>query len=127
ANIWVRIKGDYPKSHGLWKKGSPKSKEDKFGEWRAAGNQTVIAGKHPSGCLYSDNGKRPIEIEFSHITWPESLELPWMHKPEPQPKRKGSRRAIDRELTIKCGPAYTITQKGSVIVNQNYFVQRFCL
>jgi hypothetical protein len=127
ANIWVRIKGDYPKSYGLWKKGSPKSKETKFGEWRANGNQTIIAGKHPSGCLYSDNGKHPIEIEFSHITWPESLDLPWVHKPEPQLNQEASRRDIDRELTIKCGPAYRITEKGAVIINHNYFVQRFCL
>jgi uncharacterized protein DUF5906/D5-like protein len=127
ANIWVRIKDDYPKSYSLWKKGSAKSKETKFGEWRATGNQTVIHGKHPSGCLYFNNGKRPIEIEFSHITWPESLDLPWVRKPEAQPEQEASRRDIDRELTIKCGPAYTITPKGAVIINQNYFVQRFCL
>jgi hypothetical protein len=65
--------------------------------------------------------------EFSHITWPESLDLPWVHKPETQSTQEASHRDIDRELTIKCGPAYTITEKGSVIINQNYFVQRFCL
>ena len=127
ANIWVRIKGDYPKSYGLWKKGSPKSKETKFGEWRANGNQTIIAGKHPSGCLYSNNGKHPIEIEFSHIAWPESLDLPWVQKAELQPEQEASRRDIDRELTIKCGPAYLSTEYGAVIINHNYFVQRFCL
>jgi hypothetical protein len=102
ANIWARIKGDYPKSYGLWKKGSRKSKETKFGEWRANGNQAIIAGKHPSGCLYSDNGKHPIEIEFSHTAWPESLDLPWVQKAELQPEQEASRRDIDRELTIKC-------------------------
>ena len=65
-------------------------------------------GKHPSGCLYSDNGKHPIEIEFSDIAWPETLDLP-CEKPELQPKQEVSRRDIDRELTIKCGPAYIST------------------
>jgi ATP-dependent Clp protease ATP-binding subunit ClpA len=32
--------------------------------WRADGNQTVIFGRHPTGCDYRNNGKRPLEIEF---------------------------------------------------------------
>ena len=74
GNVWLRIKGEYPRSGKLRIDG-----ED-VGEWRATGNQTVIFGQHPSGSQYSDNDKRPIEIEFSGIRWPERMTLPWKKK-----------------------------------------------
>ena len=78
GNIWLRIKGGYlPAGKIKDRKGKPR------GEWRADGNQTVIYGQHPSGCRYRDNGKRPLEIQFQEINWPEDFELPWEEKPEP--------------------------------------------
>jgi Domain of unknown function (DUF3854) len=74
GNVWLRIEGEYPRSGVLRIDG-----ED-VGEWRANGNQTVIYGKHPDGCFYSDNGKSPIRIEFSAIRWPERMTLPWVKK-----------------------------------------------
>jgi hypothetical protein len=35
-------------------------------------------------------------------------------------------RDIDSELTAKCGPAYYVTKKGAVVINESYFVQRIC-
>jgi hypothetical protein len=60
ANIWVRITGKHPKLTRLTnKQGAP------WGEFRADGGQTVIWGKHPSGCNYSIVVEQPIvEIAF---------------------------------------------------------------
>jgi hypothetical protein len=75
GNVWLRIEGEYPRtSHVLRIDGKG------VGEWRANSNQTVIYGQHPSGSHYSDNGKRPIKIEFSAIRWPERITLPWEKK-----------------------------------------------
>ena len=116
ANIWIRVKGDYPKSCQIkTNDGQP------WGEWRADRNQTVIHGTHPSGCRYRDNGMRPLELDFTSITWPDNLELPWVPKPEPQAPRD-----IHRELIKKCGPPFKVSGKA-VVINENYFVQRFCL
>ena len=40
CNLWVRIKGDYPKSCKLKTRSG-----EAWGEWRADGNQTVIYGE----------------------------------------------------------------------------------
>src|SRR4030095_9103803 len=72
GNVWVRIRGDYPRLHKLKLHGK------KWGEWRSTGGQTIIQGRHPSGCSYTHNGKEPLEIAFSDITWPEGLTLPWV-------------------------------------------------
>ena len=126
ANFWIRIKGDYPKSCKLRTKDG-----GKWGEWRAEGNQTIIQGFHPCGISYRHNGKHPVEIAFEKIIWPDDVELPWVPKPEPEPEPAAPPprldRNIDAELIRKCGPAYHITEKGNVIPNQSYFVQRFCM
>jgi hypothetical protein len=79
GNLWIRVRGDFPLSCKL----KTIAGQD-WGEWRADGNQTVIHGQHPSGCEYSTNGKKPIEIAFEEIRWPDDLELPWSKK-EPPP------------------------------------------
>ena len=58
GNVWLRIRGKYPPPAKLTYKGAP------WGEWRADRNQTVLFGKHPSGCTYTNNGKRPICTDF---------------------------------------------------------------
>src|SRR5437867_3411678 len=47
CNIWLRCTSDYPSSCKL-KHQSGKE----IGEWRADGNQTIIAGTHPTGVPY---------------------------------------------------------------------------
>ena len=75
GNIWLRVRGPYPPS------GRIKTLQGAgFGEWRADGNQTVIYGRHPSGRDYSNNGKRPLGIEFTEIIWPENVLLPWKER-----------------------------------------------
>jgi len=72
GNVWLRISGSYPKSGKIKNEdGSP------WGEFRADGFQTVIYGRHPSGCSYSNNKKQPLSLEFASIKWPEGLMLPW--------------------------------------------------
>ena len=50
--------------------------------------------------------------------------LPLEPKPEPTPPPPA--RDIDAELTAKCGPAFYLTKKGAVVINESYFVQRIC-
>ena len=49
--------------------------------------------------------------------------LPSEPKPEAAPPPS---RDIDAELTVKCGPAYYVTENGAVVINESYFVQRIC-
>ena len=84
CNLWVRIKGDYPKSCKL----KTKLGED-FGEWRADGNQTVIHGEaidkkkgETNPIAYKiENRTPPIELVFDAIHWPDELVLPWRAEP----------------------------------------------
>ena len=77
CNFWVRIKGEYPKTHKLKTGGG-----QDFGEWRADGGQTVISGVHPSGCEYRIlNQTKPITLRFDEIKWPPHLVLPWVLAP----------------------------------------------
>ena len=77
GNLWLRITGSFPKSCKLMV-----ADGSAFGEWRADGNQTVIHGTHPSGCVYKRNDKPVLEVSFDSILWPEGMRLPWI-KPEP--------------------------------------------
>jgi hypothetical protein len=67
ANIWVRMRGEYPR---IGKIKNMAGKE--IGEWRGTGGQTIIHGKHPSGCDYTIlNGVPPVELSFADIKWPD--------------------------------------------------------
>ena len=91
CNLWVRIKGPYPKSCKLKTNGG----ED-FGEWRADGNQTVIHGeaidrkkgeKHRTAYKIINRAK-PIELPFNEIRWPDELMLPWISESLSSPAPK---------------------------------------
>jgi len=72
GNVWVRITNEHPKTLKVkTAEGSP------WGEFRADGGQTVIHGKHPSGCDYSHNSKNVEKLRFEQIQWPAGLQLPW--------------------------------------------------
>ena len=84
CNLWLRIKGDYPKSCKL----RTRSGED-WGEWRADGNQTVIHGEaidrkkgetEPTAYRII-NRVKPVELAFDEIQWPAELVLPWASAP----------------------------------------------
>jgi hypothetical protein len=86
GNVWVRIKGDFPKAGKL-----KTADSEPWGEFRADGNQTVIYGTHPSGCQYTHNSKTPLCVEFSTIQWPAGLRLPWVEgAKEPIPAQKST-------------------------------------
>jgi Bifunctional DNA primase/polymerase, N-terminal len=99
CNIWVRCVGEYPRSCKL---------KDQFGnevgEWRADGNQTIIAGTHPSGCAYRFVVEKPvITIDYKAIIWPEDILPP--HATESKRVRgvKGVKRVErEREKEVVC-------------------------
>lgn len=65
CNVWVRMKGRYPKTCIL-----QTTAGEKWGEFRSEGGQTIIHGTHPSGCQYWNNGKPVQIIEFENLNWP---------------------------------------------------------
>ena len=69
CNIWLRCSNNYPLSCNLRDQSG-----NRIGEWRADGNQTIIAGTHPSGVSYRfvvEN--RAISIDYSEIAWPDVI------------------------------------------------------
>lgn len=82
GNFWLRIEGDAPKTGHLYRC-APKAKENRIGEWRGTGAQTIIHGQHPSGLQYRNNGKPAQKMQFSDIVWPSAWLLPWNEKDEP--------------------------------------------
>ena len=83
VQIIFRPSGDYPRTiHKLLFRDGRQ-----FGEWRADGGQSVIYGKHPSGCRYSIEHDSPAAaFPFADIVWPNGLTLPWLGpKPFPTP------------------------------------------
>jgi hypothetical protein len=66
CNIWLRCTGEYPRSCNLTDVSG-----NKVGEWRADGNQTIIAGTHPSRVPYRFVVDKPvITIAYEAIIWP---------------------------------------------------------
>ncbi len=79
ANLWVRVRGSYPKSARITRRdGAP------LGEWRADGNQTVIFGAAMDPTKGEADpapyrrvvGAPPIEIGFDEIAWPPDVDFP---------------------------------------------------
>ena len=73
------------------------------------------------------HGHRPLSMgQQQQQTAPgdEPAPTPGVFKPEAAPPPPA--RDIDAELTAKCGPAYHITDKGGLVINESYFVQRIC-
>src|SRR6266487_1049246 len=71
CNIWVRCSDGYPASQKL-----KNSSGAEIGEWRADGNQTIIAGIHPEGMSYQFVVAKPaIAVSYNAIIWPDSILL----------------------------------------------------
>jgi Bifunctional DNA primase/polymerase, N-terminal len=91
CNIWVRCTTDYPSSCKL-----KDQSENEVGEWRADGNQTIIAGTHPSGCSYRFVVEKPvIPIDYNAIIWPDTILPP--HSTESK-RVRGVRREGEKEV-----------------------------
>jgi Bifunctional DNA primase/polymerase, N-terminal len=72
CNIWLRCTTDYPRSCKLRNRSG-----DEIGEWRADGNQTIIAGIHPEGVPYRFVIEKPaITIDYREIVWPDVIQPP---------------------------------------------------
>jgi hypothetical protein len=69
CNIWVRCSDGYPRSQKLKNLSGAE-----IGEWRADGNQTIIAGTHPEGMPYQFVVENPVvPISYDAIIWPKSI------------------------------------------------------
>lgn len=92
CNIWVRCTTDYPSSCKLKDQSG-----NEVGEWRADGNQTIIAGTHPSGCSYRLVVEKPvIPIDYNVIIWSDTILPP--HATEN--KRVEGVRRVKREQRV---------------------------
>jgi hypothetical protein len=91
CNIWLRFRSEYPRSCYLTDPAG-----SKIGEWRADGNQTIIAGTHPSGCAYRFVVEEPvIAIDYNAIIWPDTILPP--HATESQ-RVRGVKREGEKEV-----------------------------
>ena len=72
CNIWLRCTTSYPPPCKLRSRSG-----DEIGEWRADGNQTIVAGTHPSGVSYRFVVEKPaITIDYREIVWPSVILAP---------------------------------------------------
>ena len=79
CNVWFRAKGA---SHRTMK--IKTSDGALWGEFRANGSQTIISGKHPSGCDYSFLVEAPpVEIDLSELVWPNHVIDPFSRHNQP--------------------------------------------
>jgi len=69
CNIWIRCSHGFPPSQKL-----KNSSGEEIGEWRANGNQTIIAGTHPEGMPYQFVlDEAVITIRYEAIIWPKPI------------------------------------------------------
>jgi hypothetical protein len=72
CNIWFRVPSDLPDTKKITTIAG-----QKWGELRANGSQTIIYGKHPSGCEYRLIVEAPpVEIAIKEIQWPDHVRNP---------------------------------------------------
>jgi hypothetical protein len=124
CNLWVQIKGAYPKSSKLRTRGGKE-----WGEWRADGNQTVIYGEaidrkkgETEPTAYKiDNRTRPIELAFDDIHWPDELLLPWQN--EPLATRNGQ--SLDQLRALYGEPYYTDDDGNPRCLNESFWAGVF--
>jgi P4 family phage/plasmid primase-like protien len=129
CNFWLWVLKDSSPHFGkitFAKRTDEKTKKPlPWGEWRADGIndqgearafQTVIYGRHPSGCRYQrvSDAAKPLLIDFTEIKWPLWLNVPW---------RKS---AID-ELIEKHGKPWFISDKGAIHLNPPFWVAKYAL
>ena len=124
CNLWVRIKGECPKSCKLRTRSG-----EEWGEWRVDGNQTVIYGEaidrkkgetKPTAYKIIVSAK-PIELAFEEIQWPDELVLPW----HTEPLAVGNGQSLD-ELRRRYGqPYYTDDNGNPQSLNESFWAGMF--
>jgi len=67
ANLWFKMRGNYPNLTTL------KRGRSIWAEWRSTGAFTVIAGIHEEGMPYTSNEQKPINICLDEIVLPEDV------------------------------------------------------
>ena len=73
CNIWFRVPCDSPDTKKITTIAG-----HKWGELRANGSQTIIDGRHPSGCEYQLIVEAsPVEIAIEDIRWPDHVLNPF--------------------------------------------------
>jgi len=88
CNIWLRCAADYPRSCQLR---NPTG--DEIGEWRADGNQTIVAKTHPDGVPYRCVVEKPvITLDYREVVWPDVILSP------DATESKRVRRVIEKEV-----------------------------
>jgi hypothetical protein len=96
--------------------------EEKFGEWRSNGGQSIIFGEHPDGGQYRilvDNP--PMEVSYPDIKWPQGVTPPHVAKTKMakvtrgMPAFNGDLTSLNvRGLTTRLGINITSEQHGKI-------------
>jgi hypothetical protein len=93
CNIWLRCTTNYPRSCNLRNRSG-----EEIGEWRADGNQTIVAGTHPDGVPYRFVVEKPvITIDYRKIVWPNVI------VPPDATESKRVKRVIENEVVDGAG------------------------
>jgi hypothetical protein len=118
CNIWLRCSTDYPSSCNLRDQSG-----NEVGEWRADGNQTIIAGTHPGGTPYRFVVEQPvITVDYHEIVWPDVIQPPGATESQ---RAKGVREA--KVVSVGCSSLQIqafcnvdlVTQIGPTEYHQN--------
>jgi P4 family phage/plasmid primase-like protien len=110
GNFWFRVAGAYPDLTTV------KCADGcAWGEFRSTGGQTIIHGTHPLGMPYQRLvDRRPIDIVFDSIVWPDDLVLPWLKS--------------DYELLVeKKGEPFQYGRNDKLTLNEPAIVEKFVL
>jgi len=84
CNVWFRDTGESHRTKKI-----KTNDGGNWGEFRASGSQTIIYGRHPTGCDYTFVVEAPpVEISLSEIVWPQHVVDPFLnlkttHSPNP--------------------------------------------
>jgi hypothetical protein len=91
GGYWIRMIGEYPariyvlavesdNPLGTGLEPDPKSGLIHIGEFRGGRAQSIICGRHQSGCYYTwPNRSALVPVRFGDFTWPP-ISLPWISK-----------------------------------------------
>ena len=79
CNVWFRVIGESCPTTKI------KTADGRnWGEFRGSGSQTIIYGKHPSGCDYRLLVEAPpVQIDISEIVWPNHVIDPFSKQNQP--------------------------------------------
>lgn len=117
CNIWLRCSDEYPPSGNLTDLSGTK-----IGEWRADGNQTIIAGLHPDGMRYRFLVESPvIEIAYNDLNWPKSWIAPRWKIPDEFPEQDLNRvtQVTESQSNRSCLLTSAIESAATTDIHQN--------